>query len=166
VVTQPLSNVALNNLSFDFGGDLVGSTLTRNAVTVTNTGAANVTLAPTLTGDASYALAAPQSCTTLAPGASCGIEVSYAPTTASGSTPQTATLNLGLGNVPTTTAQTVALTGVSAAMLDGTVTATNNPQVAQYSITLPYPGSVTVNFGTDTTYGRQTWTRTTSSPAC
>lgn len=162
-VTQPLSNVSLSNLSFDFGGNLVGSTLTRNAVTVTNTGTANVTLAPTLAGDASYSIAASQSCSTLAPGASCGMEVSYAPKTASGSTPQTATLNLGLGNVPSTTAQAISLTGVSAAMPAGTVTATNNPQVAQYSITLPYPGSMTVNFGTDATYGRRTWTRSTTN---
>jgi hypothetical protein len=29
-------------------------------------------------------------------------------------------------------------------------------------MTLPFPGSITVNFGTDTTYGRQTWTQSTS----
>lgn len=162
-VTQPVSNVSLSALSFDFGGNLVGSTLTRNVVNVTNTGAANVTLAPTLAGDPSYSLAAGQSCSTLAPGASCSVAVNYTPTTASGSTPQTATLHLGASNVPSTTAQDVTLTGNSAVLYPGTVTATNNPQVAQYSITLPYPGAITVNFGKDTTYGRQTWTRTTTN---
>ena len=29
-------------------------------------------------------------------------------------------------------------------------------------MTLPFPGSVTVSFGTDTTYGRQTWTQSTA----
>lgn len=161
-VAETLSSVTLNDLSFDFGNNLVGSTLTRSVVTITNTGAEAVTLAPALSGDPSYSLA-PQPCTSLAAGASCSISVNYAPTVASGSTPQTATLNLGLGNVLAGTAQTISLTGVSATMPQGTVTATNNPQVAQYSITLPYPGSVTVNFGTGTTYGRQTWTRTTTN---
>ena len=39
----------------------------------------------------------------------------------------------------------------------GTVTATANPQVALYTITPPYPGNVTVNFGPTTSYGKQTW---------
>jgi hypothetical protein len=91
------------------------------------------------------------------------VSINYAPTTASGSTPQTATLNLGLGNVPAGTPQTVAVTGVSATLPQGTVSKTNNPQVALYTMTLPFPGSVTVNFGTDTTYGHQTWTRSTTT---
>lgn len=36
------------------------------------------------------------------------------------------------------------------------VTGTGNPQVASYSITLPQPGNVSVEFGTDTTYGFST----------
>jgi hypothetical protein len=35
----------------------------------------------------------------------------------------------------------------------GQVTATDNPQVGLYTMTLPSPGSVTVNFGTGTNYG-------------
>lgn len=38
----------------------------------------------------------------------------------------------------------------------GTVTATANPQVAAYTITLPVQAGVTVNFGPDTTYGFST----------
>ena len=60
----------------------------------------------------------------------------------------------------TATPQTVTLTGTSAAFSAGTVASTNNPQVALYTVNLPFPGSVTVNFGTDTTYGRKTWTKT------
>ncbi|HEX4155213.1 MAG TPA: aryl-sulfate sulfotransferase [Acidobacteriaceae bacterium] len=164
-IAPAISNASLSNASYDFGGNLVGSTLTKSVVTITNTGTTDVTLSPTLSGDASYAIVPAQSCTSsLASGVSCMETISYTPTAASGSTPQTATLNLGLGNVPAGTAQTVALTGVSATLPQGTVTATNNPQVALYTMTLPYPGSVTVNFGTDTTYGTQTWTRSTSTP--
>ncbi len=43
----------------------------------------------------------------------------------------------------------------------GTVAATTHPLVASYSIRLPRPGKVAVEFGLDTTYGRRTWTRST-----
>lgn len=45
--------------------------------------------------------------------------------------------------------------------LTGTVSSTGNPLVAVYTITPPKPGTVTVNFGKTTNYGRQTWTRQT-----
>ncbi|HEV2578003.1 MAG TPA: aryl-sulfate sulfotransferase [Acidobacteriaceae bacterium] len=157
-----VSNASLSATSYDFGGNLVGSTLTKTVVTVTNTGTAAVTLNPSVSGDPSYSIAAGSCGTSLAAGASCSESVSYAPTTASGSTPQTATLNLGLGNVPAGTAQTVSLTGISAVLAQGTVTSSNNPQVALYTMTLPFPGSVTVNFGKDTNYGLQTWTQSTT----
>jgi arylsulfate sulfotransferase len=164
-IAPAMSNATISATSFDFGNDLVGNTVTKSVVTVTNTGATNVTLSPALSGDPSYSVASASTCgTTLAAGASCSESINYAPTTASGSSPQIATLNLGLGNVPTGTPQTVSLTGVSAVLPQGTVTSTNNPQVALYTMTLPYPGSVTVNFGTDTTYGRQTWSQSTTVP--
>ena len=50
----------------------------------------------------------------------------------------------------------------STALAPGTVSPTNNPQVARYTVTLPYPGSVTISFGPDTNYGLQTWTQSTS----
>jgi len=156
-----MSNATISTNSFDFGNNLVGNTVTKSVVTISNTGVSDITLSPTLAGDPSYSIAS--GCgTTLAAGTSCSESVSYSPATASGSTPQTATLSLGLGNVPAGTVQTVSLTGVSAVLPTGTVTTTNNPQVALYTMTLPFPGSVTVNFGTDTTYGRQTWTRSTT----
>jgi hypothetical protein len=161
-ITPALSNAAISATSYDFGNDLVGDALTKSVVTVTNTGVTGITLSPALSGDPSYSIAAGSCGTTLAVSASCSESISYAPTTASGGSPQTATLNLGLGNVPAGTAQTVALTGVSAVLPQGTVSSTNNPQVALYTMTLPFPGSVTVSFGTDTTYGRQTWTQSTS----
>jgi hypothetical protein len=161
-IAPAISNATVSATSFDFGNDLVGTTLTKSVVSVTNTGATSITLSPALAGDASYSISSTSTCgATLAAGASCAESISYAPTAASGSTPQVATLNLGLGNVPAGTPQIVSLTGVSAALPQGTVSSTNNPQVALYSMTLPFPGSVTVNFGTDTTYGHQTWTQST-----
>jgi arylsulfate sulfotransferase len=41
----------------------------------------------------------------------------------------------------------------------GTVSTTNNPLVAQYSITVPNGGSIKVDFGPDTSYGLDTWTQ-------
>jgi hypothetical protein len=45
--------------------------------------------------------------------------------------------------------------------LAASVTATANPQVAQYTFTPQKPGSVTVVFGKTTSYGLTTWTRQT-----
>jgi len=39
----------------------------------------------------------------------------------------------------------------------GVVTPTQNPQVARYTIVPPRGATVTIDFGTDTTYGLQTW---------
>jgi arylsulfate sulfotransferase len=41
----------------------------------------------------------------------------------------------------------------------GTVSTTNNPLVAQYSIVVPDGGKVKVEFGPDTSYGMDTWTQ-------
>jgi arylsulfate sulfotransferase len=157
------TTATLSASSFNFGGSLVGSIQTKQVVTVTNTGSFNLWLSPTLTGDPGFVLVSTNSCgAILAPGASCTESVSYAPTAVSGTTPQTSSLNLGLSNVSADTPQTVTLSGLSAVLPAGTVTATNNPQVALYTMTLPFPGSVVVNFGPDTTYGRSTWSKSTA----
>jgi len=41
----------------------------------------------------------------------------------------------------------------------GKVTTTANPQVAQYSFTSPTDANVAIQFGTDTTYGLETWSQ-------
>ena len=46
----------------------------------------------------------------------------------------------------------------------GTVAQTANPQVALYTVNLPAAGSVTVRFGTNTSYGRQTWSQSRTTP--
>ena len=160
----PMTTASLSGTSFNFGSNLVNHTLTQTVVVVTNTGANTLSLSPTLSGDPSYSIVSSGSCgIQLAATVSCNIVLNYDPTTASAPTTQNAVLNLGFGNVPAGTPQTVAITGTSAVLPAGQVTATNNPQVALYTMTLPFPGSVTVNFGTTTSYGFSTWTQSTDT---
>ena len=51
--------------------------------------------------------------------------------------------------------------GVDSSGLEGSVTATRNPQVAVYTVTPQQSGDVTIFFGKTTSYGLQTWTRQT-----
>jgi arylsulfate sulfotransferase len=163
-VASPVTTASLSTTSFDFGGNLVNNTVTRTVVVVTNTGSAPLTLSPTVSGGPSYSIASSTSCgQQLAAGADCDMVLNYTPTTPSAPAAQNATLNMGFSDVPVGTPQTVSITGIAASPPVGQVTATDNPQVALYTITLPFPGSVTVNFGTDTNYGLKTWTQSTAS---
>jgi arylsulfate sulfotransferase len=160
---SPTTNASISTTSYDFGQDTTGHPQTQTVVEVTNTGANLLTLNPTLIGSAdAFAVVPAQSCgSTLAAAATCSVVVTYTPTSAGR---QTSTLNLGLANVPLPLAPgLVTLTGSPAIMKVGTVTATNNPQVALYTITSPVPGVVTVNFGPTTNYGMQTWSVATPS---
>ena len=161
------TTVSLSALSFDFGSNLVGNSLSKTAVQVTNTGSSAMTLNPSLSGNASFALAKgtnTNSCgTQLAPAASCSVVLTYLPTSSSAPAPQMAILNLGMQGVANGTQQTVAISGTAFNVPVGQVTPTNNPQVALYSVNLPFPGSVTVNFGIDTHYGLSTWSKATGS---
>ncbi len=157
------TNASISATSYDFGQNIVGNPDTQTVVEVTNTGTNPLTLNPTLLGSTGgFTVVASQSCgTTLAAASSCPIVVTYSPTTAGS---QTATLNLGLANVPLPQAPgLVTLTGSSAVMTAGTVTATANPLVALYTITPPFAGNVTVNFGPTISYGKQTWSVATPS---
>ena len=60
--------------------------------------------------------------------------------------------------------QTNAATAVAAIIAPGAVTSTANPQVATYSIYLPSPGNVSIDFGPDINYGLTTWSQPTPSP--
>ncbi|MGB7197504.1 MAG: aryl-sulfate sulfotransferase [Acidobacteriaceae bacterium] len=154
---SPTTTASISATSYDFGQNIIGNPETQTVVEVTNTGTNPLTLNPSIVGSTpGFTVIAAQSCgTTLAAASSCPVIITFAPT-AAGS--QTATLNLGLANVPLPLAPgLVSLTGTSAAMTAGTVTATSNPQVALYTITPPFAGNVTVNFGTTTSYGKQTW---------
>lgn len=160
---SPTTTASLSATSYDFGQNIVGNPETQTVVEVTNTGTHPLTLNPTIVGSTpGFTVVTAQSCgTTLAAASTCPIVITYDPTMAG---PQTATLNLGLANVPLPLAPgLVALTGSAAVMTAGTVTATANPQVALYTITPPYAGTVTVNFGPTTSYGKQTWSVATPS---
>jgi arylsulfate sulfotransferase len=161
-IAPPSTTASLSATAFSFGANLVGNKLTQSVVTVTNTGVAPLSLSPALSGDPSYSLVSSGSCgAQLAPAASCPVMVSYSPAVASAPALQSASLNLGFGDVPAGTPQTVSLSGTSASLPAGTVTTTDNPQVALYMMTLPFPGSITVNFGKTTAYGQQTWAQST-----
>lgn len=157
----PPPTASLSATSFSFGNDLVGTTVAKAVVQVSNTGTAALSLQPSVSGDGSFSIVPSQSCgATLAAGARCAITLNYLPTAPSSPKTQTATLDLGFGDVPAGTPHTVVLSGTSAVLAQGTVTPTNNPQVALYTLTLPFPGTMTVNFGKDTSYGTKTWTQT------
>jgi len=159
-----MTSAALSATSFDFGNNLINNPRTETVSVVTNTGTDTLTMSPALTGDASYAIVPGLSCSaSLAPAASCNMVLSYNPTVASAPKSQNAVLNMGFGDVSAAAPQTVAITGTSAAMPSGTVAATDNPQVAIYTMTLPFPGSMTVNFGTTTNYGLNTWSQSTDT---
>lgn len=163
-ISSPVTTATLSTTVFDFGGNLVNNTLTRTVVVVTNTGSATLSMSPALSGDPGYSIASATSCgRQLKANATCALLVNYTPATASGSATQNATVQMGFGNVPSGTPQTIAITGTAATLPVGRVTVTDNPQVALYTITLPFPGNVTVHFGTDTSYGLNTWSQSTDT---
>ena len=156
------TNVSMNTNFFDFGNDFVKYQLIQTVVAVTNTGSTTLTLQPTLTGNAGFSIVTAKSCgTQLAAKHTCDMIVRYAPQTASAPKSQSAVLNMNFSNVPAGTLQTVVLHGTSAAAPVGIVTSTHNPQVALYSVTMPFPGKMTVNFGKTTAYGTRTWSQYT-----
>ncbi len=158
------TTVSLNTLLFDFGNNLVGNPLTQTAVLVTNTGSDTLFLAPALSRDsaASYAIVAGKSCgASLAAGKSCEIVIRYLPTKASSA--QNAVLNLNYANADPGDPNTVTITGVAAQLKPGIVTPTINPQVALYTMTLPFPGRMKVRFGETKSYGLDTWYQSTDT---
>ena len=80
-----------------------------------------------------------------------------APTTAGVST------NVVVSAVLVSSSQTNYATAVVSLVLSGVVTGTANPQVASYTINLPSPGSVYVEFGESVSYGLPTSKQTTAS---
>ena len=61
-ISPAVSNAVISAVSYDFGNNLVGTTLTKSVVTVTNTGITDITLTPALAGDASYSVAPASTC--------------------------------------------------------------------------------------------------------
>lgn len=161
---QSRPQVTLSGTSYDFGDTLAGNNLSGTVVQITNNGNSAITLQPSLPANSLFHLASGTTCGIRLPaGASCGVDVSYTPTQPSSSGEDAAALNLNFRGVPAGTPSTVALTGHAFMLSAGTVSATINPQVALYTITPPFAGNVTVNFGPTTSYGRQTWSVPTPS---
>ena len=163
-VGPPLpTTVLVSSSALSYRVIAVGSAVTKQVARITNTGSVTLFLGPTLAGDPSFSLVPGQTCgATLLPGASCAIAVAYAPLAASGADPQTATVDFNFQNAATGT-ESIDLSGMSG-VLTGTVAGTDNPQVALYTVGMPFAGSVTVNFGPTPEYGRQTWTQTAAAP--
>jgi arylsulfate sulfotransferase len=156
-------NASVSSTSYNFGDALVGSTTTQTVTTIDNTGNVTLTLSPTVSGDPSFSIVSSGGCAgQLAPGATCEVQVQYAPTVASNPSPQTATVTLGISPLPGGVAGTVTVTGTSGAV-SGTVTNTANAMVASYSLSLPFPGTWSVAFGLNTNYGRTTNTVTVAT---
>ena len=143
----------VSSSSYDFGQDLLNTTLTRTVTTITNNGPTAAPVALALTGDPSFTLVTSQSCgATIPANSSCPVVIAYDPL-ASGA--QTASVSATFTGGKTTPSL-VTLTGTSAAISAGTVSTSNNPLVATYSITSSFPASVTINFGPTTSYGYNT----------
>jgi arylsulfate sulfotransferase len=164
VSVQAPPSASLSTTFFNFGNDLVKHTLAQTVTAVTNTGSSTLTMNPVLTGDASYSIVSAKSCSSeLAPGHTCDMEIKYLPATPSATKAQSALLNMHFGHVAAGTPQTVAITGTSAALPLGVVTATDNPQVALYTMMLPFPGRMKVSFGETAAYGLSTWAQSTDT---
>ncbi len=155
--------VQVTATSFDFGQTVISQPATRAVVAVTNTGTVPATLSAQLSGDPSLTLAPSLSCgSSLVAGGACSMVVTYLPTkpgAVSGS------LSLTLQSNQGSFTQSVSLTGTGVQITAGgsLVTATVNPVVAQYTYQPEQAGSVAVEFGTDTTYGKTTGSVPTST---
>ncbi len=75
-------------------------------------------------------------------------------TSPSAPTSQLVTVSASPGAAPTVSASASVVL-----VTTGTVTATQNPLVAQYAFTSPTNATVTIQFGPDTTYGLETWSQ-------
>jgi len=158
------TTASLNTLFFDFGNNLVNHKLIHTAVVVTNTGKSTLSLNPALSGDPSFSIVTSTSCgATQAVGKSCDEVLRYVPAKASSPKAQEAILEMNFGNAAADEPNAVAITGVSAALKPGVVTSTNNPQVALYTMKLPFPGRMKVSFGPTKSYGFKTWGQTTDA---
>ncbi len=75
--------------------------------------------------------------------------------------PISQSINVVVSAVLVGSAQTNYATAPVALIQSGQILPTINPQVAVYAMYLPQPGSVTIQFGTDTGYGLNTWSQAT-----
>ena len=144
--------VTVSSVKFSYGDVAIGTQVRRIVLTVRNSGKSAVSLAPALSGGTDFTFGNDVSCgATLPASSSCSMVAVFAPTT-EGS--QTAVLDLGMSS----NNQRIPLTGNGVQLQPGEsiVTATDNPLVARYTYAPNVSGAVSVQFGPDTNYGRQT----------
>ncbi len=163
-IKQP-ERLRLSRQAFSFGPNFIGSPRTAMVTRVHNPGQAAVAIQTGIKGDPGFSVDpnGEGSCSgSLEPGASCNLWVKFLPADIP-ATQRTAILYVGRdllhGDV-----EPVLLSGRARKLTEGTVIASTNAQVAAYTVDLPFPGTVTVNFGQDTSYGYTTSTRTLDSP--
>lgn len=154
--SDPHVALGLSGNAFDFSTTVVSAKATRAVVTVTNKSAEAATLTENLSGDASFALDPDAGCgTTLVPGGICSVAVTFTPKAAG---KFNTALGLTLASTEDSESASVPLTGtgVQLSANESQVSATGNPLVALYSLQPAQQGSVYVEFGTDTSYGKKT----------
>lgn len=143
--------------SFDFGPDLVGSSVVKKVTRVTNITKREMKVEANLFGDSSFTIVTGFHglCgSVIAPGASCEIAVQYLPL-ATKAQKNEALLFVATNHLKELVA-VVSLNGESQPLSPGDVGPTANPQVAQYTLTLPFKGTWSVRFEPTTEYGRST----------
>jgi len=116
---------------------------------------------PAVSGGIEGSLSKSGSCEqTLQAGSSCSIVLTFSPV-AAGAQAGALDLNLAGSNVPADQAVQLTGTGVTLQPGEALVSSTNNPLVALYSYHPISPGKVWIDFGTTTSYGLKTVTRST-----
>jgi arylsulfate sulfotransferase len=71
------------------------------------------------------------------------------------------TLEFNFVNAAVGVPTSITLQGTSAVLQPGVISPTSNPLVALYTMTLPFPGQMRVEFGSTAAYGRDTWWQST-----
>ena len=162
IPSAPLQNpLRISRIYYPFGPTIVGAARIQKVTKVTNTGSESVALNPRIDGDPSFTVVTTPDGVcgpTIAPHASCAIAVQFLPEAAQ-KRKAVGILSIGPRRFASFDGL-VLLEGESRVLAPGDVSPTANPQVAQYTLTLPYKGSWSVRFGPTTSYGRSTSVQT------
>jgi arylsulfate sulfotransferase len=103
---------SLSQTSYNFGITLTGTSASQTVAILQNAGKAPITLKPALTGGADFNLATNGGCgSTLGPGQSCNIVVTYAPPVGSSPVQESANVDLGISGLSGIAPQAVYVLG-------------------------------------------------------
>ncbi|HEY7837221.1 MAG TPA: choice-of-anchor Q domain-containing protein [Terriglobales bacterium] len=146
LVSTAIVQVAPATLSF--GGELTSTTSAAQSVTIANRGASALSVAAAISGDASFAVSSNTCGTSLAAGANCTVQVTFAPkAAASASGTLTITSNTIPASAPLTNEVTLSGTGEDLVLQPGggsVSSPTVTPgQTAQFSLTVTPAGGLT-----------------------